>query len=133
MAIINSTWYEGLSLSFDNTSLGNGSRGSASIDLATNGYIKVFPQLSVTWGISECNNASIDVLLSQDSGTTKDVEPIYEFDIENVTGSANRMSFEIDKVPYVTIGITNGNHTTSGNATEINVSGIYSALAYISA
>lgn len=129
MAIINSTWYENLALSFDNTSISNGSRAEASIDLATNGYIKVIPQLCVSWYDGDSRNASIDVKLSPDSGTTKDLESVYEFDLDNVSNGVNRMSFELDKVPYVTIGITNGNV----NATAINVSGMYSALAYISA
>ena len=129
MATISGTWTENQVVILNESNLSKGFRGYASIDLAADGYVRVNPQIMVTWNAGGNGNASIDIKGSPSSGTGVDTISLFEQDIAYSASVTKRMSFEIDRWPYIEIGITNGNT----NATDINISMVYAGLKYTSA
>lgn len=129
MATISGTWTENQIVTLNESNVSMSDRGYASIDLAANGYIKVNPQILITWNAGGNANASIDIKGSPSSGTGVDTISLFEQDMTYSASTTKRMSFEIDRWPYVEIGVTNGNT----NNTTINISMVYAGLKYTSA
>lgn len=128
MTLINASWMENQIVTLNESNLSRCFRGYGSIDLATNGYIKVNPQIIITWNAGGNGNASIDIKGSPSSGSQMDTISLFEQDMAYSASTTKRMSFEIDRWPYIEIGITNGNT----NATDINISMVYAGLKYSS-
>lgn len=128
MATISGTWTENQIVTLNESNLSKGFRGYASIDLAASGYVKVNSQIMITWNAGGNGNASIDIKGSPSSGAGIDTISLFEQDMAYSASTTKRMSFEIDRWPYVEIGITNGNT----NATDINISMVYAGLKYTS-
>ena len=128
MAVINTTWIENQLLTLNESNVGKSGRGYGAIDMATNGYIKVTPQIIVTWNAGGNGNASIDLKGSPNSGNSIDTISLFEQDLTYSVSSTKKVSFEVDRWPYIEIGVTNGNT----NDTTINVSMVYAGLKYVS-
>lgn len=126
MTVVNTTWIENQVVTLNESNVSKSDRGYGSIDLATNGYVKVTPQIIVTWNAGANGNASIDIKGSPNSESLVDTISLFEQDMAYTVSTTKKMSFEIDRWPYVEIGITNGNT----NDTTINVSMVYAGLKY---
>lgn len=119
-------WTENQTITFDNTTPGKASEGVGSIDLATNGYKKVIIQIQIVGGANWDGNAEIRVRSSSNSGTARDTILFYSFEVTYTASATKRVSFELNELPWVQIGVFNGNAT----AEDITISGIYAALKY---
>lgn len=122
-------WTENQSITFDDTTPAKTVEGKGSIDLAANGYKKVNVQIQIIGGANWDGNAEIRIHSSSDSGTTKDTILFYNFEVTYTASATKRVSFVLNEVAWVEIGVYNGNAT----AEDITISGKFCALKYKSA
>lgn len=119
-------WDENQSITFDDSSPAKTVEGKGSIDLAANGYKKVNVQVQIVGGTNWDGNAEIRVRSSSDSGTTKDTILFYSFDVTYTASATKRVSFELNEVTWVEIGVYNGNST----AEDITIAAKYAGVKY---
>jgi hypothetical protein len=129
MGSISADWTENQSLSFDDSSPAKTVEGKADIDLAAAGYVGVVIQLSLTWGASADGPATINIYGSSNSGTTDDTEPIFSQSVEETASGTKVISIPIMYVPYIIVGIYNGNTAVE----DLTISGIYAGLEFVTA
>ena len=83
-------------------------------------------QLDITFGNAADGNAEVRIRASPDSGTTKDTILLYSFEVPFTVSTQKIVSFEIKEVPYVEIGIYNGNVAVQ----DITIAAIYAGMTY---
>ena len=125
---ISADWTEGLSMSFDDSTPASCVEGKGSIDLAANGYVGVAIQVEVGFGASADGNAEIQIRSSSDSGTTLDTIPLFSQEVEYEASTTKRLTFQVMNVPFIQVGITNGNAA----AEDIVIAAKYAGLEYVS-
>jgi len=126
MATATATWTENQALTFDDATPAKTVEGKAQLDLDAVGAIMANVQLSITFGASADGNAEVRVRSSPDSGTTKDTEYWYNFEVTYTASTTKIVSFPVRDTPYVEIGIYNGNAAVE----DITISGKYAYLTY---
>lgn len=114
-------WTENVTLTFDDSTPAKTVEGKGTIDLDTLGATRVTVQIQIAFGGSADGNAEIRVRSSSDSGTTKDTELWWQQEVSFTISTTKRVSFVIEKTPYVEIGVYNGNSA----AEDITIAGIY--------
>lgn len=119
-------WSENQSITFDDASPAKTVEGKGTVDLAASGYIKILVQLDITFGNAADGNAEVRVRASPDSGTTKDTVLFYSFDVPFTINTQKIVSFELKEVPYVEIGIYNGNAAVQ----DITIAAVYAGMKY---
>ena len=129
MATISSSWTENQAVTFDDTTPAKTVEGKGPIDLAANGYIKVVIQFQIAFGGSADGNAEIRIRSSSDSGTAKDTIEIYSQEVAFTASTTERITIPVDGVPYIEVGVYNGNTAVE----DITISAIYAGLEYVSA
>ena len=126
MADITAEWTENQSVTFDDATPAKTVEGKGSIDLAAGGYIKVMIQFEVAFGNSADGNATIRVRGSADSGTTKDTELLTALNVAFTVSTTKRVSIVLDGVPYVEVGVYNGNTAVQ----DITIAAKWAGLKY---
>ena len=129
MATISSAWTEDQALSFDDATPAKTVEGKAQLDLAANGYIGVSVQLRITFGANADGNATIRIRCSPDSGSTKDTILLSELDVPFTVSTQKNVTFNFKDVPYLEIGVYNGNSAVE----DIDIAADYAGLKYASA
>lgn len=124
--LIEEEWIENQSITFDDGTPAKTVEGKGTIDLAANDYKKVVVQADITFGASADGNATVRVRSSSNSGTAKDTILYYSFEVPFTVSTQKRISFEIKEVPYLEIGIYNGNSA----AEDITIAAKYAALRH---
>jgi len=119
-------WTENQSITFDDGSPAKTVEGKGTVDLAANGYIGILVQADITFGDAADGNAEVRVRASPDSGTTKDTILLYSFEVPFTLSTQKIVSFEIKEVPYVEIGIYNGNAAVQ----DIAIAAKYAGMKY---
>ena len=119
-------WTENQSITFDDATPAKTIEGKGTIDLDTNEYLKVLVQCDITFGNAADGNAEVRVRASPDSGTTTDTILFYSFEVPFTVSTQKIVSFEIENVPYIEVGIYNGN----GAAQDITIAAKYAGLTY---
>lgn len=129
MATISSSWTENQSVTFDDSTPEKETEAVGIIDLAANGYVKVVIQFEIEFGASANGNAEIRVRSSSNSGTDKDTILIWSQEVEFTVSTIKRITVPIEGLPYIQVGIYNGNAAVE----VITVAAIYAGLEYSSA
>lgn len=129
MATISSLWTENLDVTFDDTTPARTVEGKGPIDLAAAGYITVFIQFKIIFGGSADGDAVIRIRGSADSGTDKDTILLSEITVPFATGVTKKVSIPIRDVPYIEVGVYNGNTAVE----DITISAKYAGEKYSSA
>ena len=129
MATVSASWTENVAVSFDDTTPAKTVEGKGPIDLADAGYIAVVIQFRIIFGASADGNAEIRVRCSSDSGTTKDTILIYSQEVPFTVSTTKNISVEIRELPYIEIGVYNGNSAVE----DITISADYAGLKYTNA
>jgi len=128
MATISSSWTENLDVTFDDASPAKTVEGVGPIDLAAAGYIAVFIQFKIIFGGSADGDATIRIRGSADSGTDKDTILLREITVPFGVGETKKVSMLIRDVPYIEVGVYNGNSAVE----DITISAKYAGEKYSS-
>lgn len=124
--LLETDWIENLSITFDDSTPAKEVEGKGTIDLATDGYKKVSVQADITFGSSADGNAEVRVRSSPNSGITFDTELLYAFEVPFTVSTQKIVTFELNEVPYVQIGVYNGNTAVQ----DITIAAKFAALKY---
>lgn len=119
-------WTKNQDITFDDATPAKTVEGKGSIDLDAGGYKKVVVQLEVAFGDSADGNAEIRIRGSPDGGTTKDTVLLTELNVDFTVSTTKRVSIEIDEVPWVEVGIYNGNSAVQ----DITIAAKWAGLKY---
>ncbi len=126
MADIGVKWTENQSVTFDDATPAKTVEGKGTIDLDTNGYIAVAIQFQIIFGGSADGNAEIRIRNSSDSGTTVDTVLLWSQEVAFTVGATKRISVIIKDVPFIEVGIYNGNSA----AEDITISAKYAGQKF---
>lgn len=129
MATISSLWTENQSVTFDDATPAKTVEGKGPIDLALNGYDEVSIQFEIAWGSGADGNAEIRIRSSSDSGVTLDTILLYSQEVEFTASTTKRISVPIRGVPYIQVGVYNGNVAVE----DITIAALYAGLEHTSA
>lgn len=129
MSTTSADWTENQSVTFNDATPAKTVEARGSIDLAGNGYIGVSIQAEIGFGASADGNATIAVYSSPDSGTTVDTIPLFSQEVSYAASTTKRLTIQVMHVPYVVVGVKNGNTAIE----DIAVAAKYAALEYVSA
>lgn len=122
-------WTEAQALTFDDLTPAKTVEGKVSLDVAAFEYKKVVVQVSITFGGAADGDAQIRIRKSADSGSTKDTELAAGSTTVAVSaGNTKVISLEFNEVPWIEIGVYNGNTA----AEDITISAKYAGLKYTS-
>ena len=109
MADIGAKWTENQTVSFDNTTPAKTVEGKGDIDLDANGFIAVAIQFQIIFGANADGNAEIRVRNSSDSGSAVDTILLWSQEVTYDAGETKRITVVIRDVPFIEVGIYNGN------------------------
>lgn len=123
---ITAEWTENQSITFDDATPAKTIEGKGSIDLAASGYKKVVVQVEVAFGDSADGDAEIRVRGSSDSGTAKDTVLLIALTVDFTVSTTKRVSISIDEMPWIEIGVYNGNSAVQ----DISIAAKWAGLKY---
>lgn len=126
MADIGVKWTENQSVTFDDASPAKTVEGKGTIDLDTNGFVAVVIQFQVIFGGSADGNAEIRIRNSSDSGTAKDTIFLWSQEVAFSVGVTKRISVVIRDVPFIEVGVYNGNSAVE----DITISAKYAGQKF---
>lgn len=118
-------WVEDQAVTFDDSTPAKTVEGKGTIDLAALGYKAVVIQFEITFGDAADGNAEIRFRSSSDSGGKKDTILINPVSIPFTVSGTKRISFQFLLMPYLEIGVYNGNSA----AQDITIAAKYAGYA----
>lgn len=129
MATISAVWTEDQAITFDDNTPAKTVEGKGAIDLANLGFISVSIQFRITFGASADGNAEIRARSSPDSGTTKDTILLTSVEVPFTVSTQKSITLNFTGVPYLEVGVYNGNNAVD----DITIEADYAGLKYASA
>jgi len=126
MATIGTKWTENQSVTFDDATPAKTIEGKGDIDLDTNGFIAVAIQFQIGFGGSADGNAEIRIRSSSDSGGVVDTILLWSQEVAFSAGVTKRISVVIRDVPFIEVGVYNGNSAVE----DISISAKYAGQKF---